>query len=333
MTEYYKPLLQTITPRPKGALGLGWCWFDHVAVLRRGAAPEIIAASDVPAQVLSKLTTKRAPIAGLALDVPRIMSILNVTPDSFSDGGDFQDPSAAVAQAQAMIAAGADMLDIGGESTRPGAKTVGNAEEISRTAPVIAAIRAGSSIPISIDTRKGEVAQAALDAGASLVNDVAAMTFDPAIAQVTAKAKAPICLMHASGDPETMQNNPTYDNVLLDVYDFLAARIAVAEAAGISRDQIVVDPGIGFGKTLDHNLLLLRGLPLFHGLGCPILLGASRKKFIGTIGQAPEAKDRMGGSVAVALNAVASGVQFLRVHDTYQTRQALSLQMAMVEQE
>ena len=333
MTEYYKPLLQTMGPRPNGAPGLGWCWFDLVAVLRRGAATEIIAASDVPPQVLSKLTTKRAPIAGLALDVPRIMGILNVTPDSFSDGGDFQDPSAAVAQAQEMIAAGADMLDIGGESTRPGAKTVGNVEEISRTAPVIAAIRVGSSIPISIDTRKGDVAQAALDAGASLVNDVAAMTFDPAIAQVTAKAKAPICLMHASGDPETMQNNPTYDNVLLDVYDFLAARIAVAEAAGISRDQIVVDPGIGFGKTLDHNLLLLRGLPLFHGLGCPILLGASRKKFIGTIGQAPEAKDRMAGSVAVALHAVASGVQFLRVHDTYQTRQALSLQMAMVEQE
>jgi dihydropteroate synthase len=202
--------------------------------------------------------------------------------------------------------------------------TVDNAAEIARTAPVIAAIRAKSAVPISIDTRKADVAAAGLHAGATLVNDVAAMSYDPAMAGITAAAKAPICLMHASGDPATMQNDPTYDDVLLDVYDYLAARIALAEAA-------VIDPGIGFGKTLEHNLELLRGLSLFHGLGCPILLGASRKRFIGTIGNAPEAKDRMAGSVAVALHGVAAGVQILRVHDTYQTRQAVSLQMAMVE--
>ena len=331
MTDYFKPLLQITGPRPEGAVALGWCWFDRVAVLRRDRAPEVIAARDVPAEVLRVLTAPRAPVAGLTFDVPRIMGILNVTPDSFSDGGDFQDASAAVTHAQAMIAAGADILDIGGESTRPGAVTVDNAAEIARTAPVIAAIRAKSAVPISIDTRKADVAAAALQAGATLVNDVAAMSYDPAMAGITAAAKAPICLMHASGDPATMQNNPTYDNVLLDVYDYLAARIALSEAAGIARGLIVVDPGIGFGKTLEHNLELLRGLSLFHGLGCPILLGASRKRFIGTIGNAPEAKDRMAGSVAVALHGVAAGVQILRVHDTYQTRQAVSLQMAMVE--
>lgn len=332
MTEYYKPLLQITGPRPKDAFVLGWCWFDRVAVLRRGASPEIVNAADIPAAQLGRLTAKRAPFAGLAMDAPRIMGILNVTPDSFSDGGDFHDAGAAVRHAKAMIAAGADMIDIGGESTRPGAVTVGNADEIARTSPVIAAIRAQSDVPISIDTRKADVAEAALAAGATCVNDVAAMTYDPAMAAVTARAAAPICLMHTSGDPATMQNNPTYDDVLLDVYDFLAARIAAAEAAGIARDLIAVDPGIGFGKTLEHNLTLLRGLSLFHGLGCPILLGASRKRFIGTIGNASEAKDRMAGSVAVALHGIAAGVQILRVHDTFETRQALSLQMAMAEQ-
>lgn len=332
MTDYFKPLLQITGPRPEGAVAIGWCWFDKVAVLRRHKAAEVIPATEVPAAVIRQLTAARAPVAGLTLDAPRIMGILNVTPDSFSDGGDFADMPAAVTHAQAMIAAGADILDIGGESTRPGAVTVDHAAEITRTAPVIAAIRASSDVPISIDTRKADVAAAGLQAGATLVNDVAAMSYDPAMAGMVAAAKAPICLMHASGDPATMQNNPTYDDVLLDVYDFLAARIALAEAAGIARDLIVVDPGIGFGKTLEHNLELLRGLSLFHGLGCPILLGASRKRFIGTLGNAPEAKDRMAGSVAVALHGIAAGVQILRVHDTYQTRQALSLQMAMAEQ-
>lgn len=333
MTAYYRPLLRMDGPRPDGALRVGWCWFDRVAVLRRGVAAEVIAAGEVPGDVIARITAPRAPVAGLSMDQPRIMGILNVTSDSFSDGGLFDDPAAALSHARAMIDAGADILDIGGESTRPGAVTVGNADEIARTAPVIAAIRAGSGVPISIDTRKADVAAAALAAGATLVNDVAAMSFDPAIAQVTRASGAPICLMHAQGDPATMQANPRYDDVLLDVYDFLAARIAVAEAAGITRDLIVVDTGIGFGKTMEHNLALLRGMSLFHGLGCPILLGASRKKFIGTLGNAPEARDRMAGSLAVALQGIASGVQFVRVHDTFETRQAMSLHMAMAEQQ
>ena len=332
MTDYFRPLLRMDTPRPHDALRVGWCWFDKVAVHSRGQEPRLIAASEVPASALKMITRARAPVASMKMERPRIMGILNVTPDSFSDGGDFQAPDHARAHALKMIAAGADILDIGGESTRPGAETVDNAREIARTSPVIAAIRAVTDVPISIDTRKADVAAGAVAAGAGLINDVAAMTFDPDMINVVARTQKPICLMHALGDPATMQNNPEYDDVLLDVYDFLAARIAVAEAAGIARDKIVVDPGIGFGKTLEHNLLLLRGLSLFHGLGCAILLGASRKKFIGTLGNAPDAKDRMAGSVAVALHGVATGVHFLRVHDTYETRQAVNLQMAMAEQ-
>ena len=326
---YYQPLLSSTGPRSSDAFALGWCWFDRVAVHQRGAAARIVPATQVPDDVMARLTTPRPMVAGLPMDAPKIMGILNVTPDSFSDGGQFAAPDRAVAHALDMVAAGADILDVGGESTRPGAVTVDNGNEIARTAPVIAAIRAASDVPISIDTRKADVAKAALDAGATLVNDVAAMTYDPEIAHVVARSGAPVCLMHAQGDPATMQADPVYDDVLLDVYDFLKARIAVALDQGIAPDQIVVDPGIGFGKRLDHNLALLRGLSVFHGLGYPVLLGASRKRFIGTIANAPDAQDRMAGSVAIALHGVSAGVQFLRVHDTKETKQAIQLQMAM----
>ncbi|WP_439154862.1 dihydropteroate synthase [Yoonia sp.] len=329
--SYYRPLVQCSPDRPADAVTLagGWCWFSQVAVHTRDAKPRIATASDLPRAIFENLARPRPEIAGMGMDAPRIMGILNVTPDSFSDGGLFDDPAAALAHAQAMQAAGTDIIDIGGESTRPGAADVSVSEEINRTAPVIAAIRAQSDVAISIDTRKAPVAQAAIAAGAGLVNDVAALGYDPTLAVVTAQAGLPVCLMHAQGDPATMQQNPKYDDVLLDVYDFLAARIAAAEAAGIAREQIVVDPGIGFGKTLAHNLTLLRGLSLFHSLGCPILLGASRKRFIGTIGGAEAAAGRMPGSVAVALHGVRQGVQILRVHDTFETRQAIELEMAI----
>jgi dihydropteroate synthase len=317
--------------RPSGAVPLagGWCWFTHAEAIERGCARRLVAATDIPADQLERLTAPRADVADLTMNTPRIMGILNVTPDSFSDGGLFNAPDAALDQAMVMVRDGADILDIGGESTRPGAATVDVDAEIERTAPVIAAICAGTDVPMSIDTRKAPVAQAALSAGASLVNDVAAFTFDADMAQVIAQAGAPCCLMHAQGDPGTMQDAPTYDDVVLDVYDFLAARVAVAEAAGIRRDQIIVDPGIGFGKTLDHNLELLKNLSIFHGLGCAVLLGASRKRFIGTLGNAPDAGDRTPGSVAIALHGVGQGMQMLRVHDTLATRQALSLHMAV----
>jgi dihydropteroate synthase len=316
--------------RPKAALPLagGWCWFDRVEVLSRAATGRIIAASEVPEPVLHRLTAPRTDFAGLSMDRPRLMGILNVTPDSFSDGGRFLAAEAAVAQARAM-AEGAEIIDIGGESTRPGAVEVPVAEEIARTAPVIRALRAGGlTCPISIDTRKAPVAQAALEAGASIVNDVSAFDFDPTLGLLAASTDVPVILMHAQGVPATMQDDPRYGDVLLDVYDGLAARLARAEALGIDRARIMLDPGIGFGKTQVHNLTLLRGLSLFHGLGCPILLGTSRKRFIGAIGRA-EPQDRAPGSIATALQGVAQGVQVIRVHDVAETRQALRLWQAM----
>ncbi len=331
MTEYFRPVARFgEVPTPDSLpLAGGLCWFDTVVVHTRGGGTRTIAASDLPAKLHDALVAPRPPIAGVDMTAPRLMGILNVTPDSFSDGGQFNAPDEALRHAMVMHKEGASIIDIGGESTRPGAAEVEIDDEINRTAPVIAAIRAQSKVPISIDTRKAAVATQALAAGASLVNDVAALTFDPDLASVTARAGVPVCLMHAKGSPQTMQNDPTYDDVLLDVYDFLAARIDAAVAAGITRDRIIIDPGIGFGKTLDHNLILLRGIALFHALGCPVLLGASRKRFIGTIGGGETAADRVSGSVAVALFAARRGVQILRVHDIFATKQALDLEWAI----
>lgn len=331
---YYRPIVQTDAARPDGALTLagGWGWFDSVEVLSRDAPPEIIAAAHLPEDMAEVLSRPRAPVAGLGMEAPRLMGILNVTPDSFSDGGQYTDEEAALERALALAEAGAEILDIGGESTRPGAEEVDEDEEIARTAPVIAALRdAGFDLPISIDTRKAMVGDAAVEAGADMINDVSAMEFDPAMAELAAITGLPICLMHAQGTPETMQDDPRYGDVLLDVYDYLAARIEIAEAQGIPRDRIVVDPGIGFGKTLKHNLALIRGLSLFHGLGCPILLGASRKRFIGTIGGAEAAADRAPGTLAVTLAGVAQGVQIHRVHDVAELAQGLRLWRAISE--
>lgn len=329
--QYYRPLLQHGIEPPKGAMPLagGPLWFTHVEVLARSSAPQVIDALDVPQATLARLSAPRSPCAGLDMGRVNLMGILNVTPDSFSDGGKFERPEVAIQHALGMVALGADILDIGGESTRPGAAYVPVEVEIERTAPIITAIRQTSDVPISIDTRKADVAEAALKAGATLINDVYAFTHDPDLARVTADARAPVCLMHAQGDPEVMQDNPDYADVLLDVYDFLSERIEVAVAAGISRDQIMIDPGIGFGKTVDHNLQIMNRISLFHSLGCPILLGASRKRFIGTVADEPEATQRLGGSIAVALAGAAQGVQIIRVHDIKQTKQALALWQAM----
>lgn len=327
--EYYRPITLRAADRPDNALPLagGWLWFSHVEVLRRDGPAQVLPLADVPAEVRDRLSAPRPAFAGVPMDRPTVMGILNVTPDSFSDGGRFTNPEAALAQARAM-AAGAEVLDIGGESTRPGAAEVSVEEEIARTAPVIAAMR-GLGAVISVDTRKAAVAQAALAAGAGIVNDVAAMGFDADMAGVVAGAKAPVILMHSIKTPATMQDNPVYDDVVLDVFDFLAERIARAEAAGIARSRIMVDPGIGFGKTVVHNLAVLDRLSLYHDLGVPILLGVSRKRFIGTIGGEAVADRRMPGSVAVALAGVAQGAQMVRVHDVAETRQALSLWMAV----
>ncbi|WP_136683872.1 dihydropteroate synthase [Falsirhodobacter xinxiangensis] len=327
---YYRPIAMTDPARPDTSRRLagGWCWFDRAEAIGRDGSSRIVHVDEIPPRVLDRLTAPRADVARLAMDMPRLMAVVNVTPDSFSDGGRFRGLEDAVAGCEAAVSDGADMLDIGGESTRPGAETVDETEEVARVAPLIHALRAGSRVPISVDTRKARVADAAVQAGADLVNDVSAMLYDPAMAAVAAGSGRAICLMHSQGGPRDMQINPSYENVLLDVYDHLEDRIAAAEAAGIDRARIVVDPGIGFGKTLAHNLALIRGLSLFHGLGCAVLLGVSRKRFIGTVGRAEDAAARMPGSIAVALAGVAQGVQILRVHDVAETRQALSLWQA-----
>ena len=322
MSTYWRPI-----PEEGGALPLagGWLRFSRLERLERGGVPpRILPADTAPPEVLSALTAPRAPVMGVGLDRPSVMGIVNATPDSFSDGGTYD----GIAHGRALIAQGADVLDIGGESTRPGAADVTEAEEIARVVPVIAALR---DKPISVDTRKAQVARAALDAGAGLVNDVSGFDFDPALAQLVASTGVPVCLMHAQGVPATMQDQPSYDDVLLDVYDALAARIARAEAAGIPRARILVDPGIGFGKTLDHNLAILNRISLFHGLGCAILLGVSRKRFIGEVAAEPTPRERMPGTLGVTLASVGQGVQMHRVHDVAATVQGLALWRAVTE--
>ncbi len=328
---YYRPLVRHGEARPEGALPLagGALWFSEVEALERGRPPQVVPVGLLPEDSRRRLTARRATIAGLDMTNPQIMGILNVTPDSFSDGGQHADDEAACQVGLSLLEQGASILDIGGESTRPGATCVEEVEEIARTAPVIAALREQTSAPISIDTRKASVALEALEAGADLINDVSGFTFDTALAPLAAQAGVPVCIMHSQGNPDEMQDDPQYENVLLDVYDFLSDQIDRLEAIGVLRDQIVIDPGIGFGKTQAHNLTLLKYISLFHGLGCPILLGASRKRFIGEIGGAAQASARMPGSVAVGLAALGQGVQILRVHDVAATAQAVRLWQAL----
>ena len=265
------------------------------------------------------------------LDQPQVMGILNVTPDSFSDGGRFEDPASAVEAGVRMASEGAAILDVGGESTRPGAQQVWAQDEIERMRPVVERL-ASSGAAVSIDTRKSEVMTAALQAGARLVNDVSALTFDPRSAEIVAAAEAPIILMHHLGSPETMQQDPRYDDVLVGVYVWLEERIAAAEAAGIPRSRILIDPGFGFGKTVAHNLELMNGLALLHSLGCPIVLGASRKRTIGALSGEVPADERLPGSIAFALKAVEQGAQIVRVHDVRETVQALRVWRGLRDQ-
>ena len=258
------------------------------------------------------------------LDQPQVMGIINATPDSFSDGGSYADASAAAEAGAQMAAEGAATIDVGGESTRPGAATVWEGDEIERVLPVIQQL-AASGNAVSIDTRKSGVMGAALGAGAKLVNDVSALTWDEQSASVIAKAGVPVVLMHHQGDPQTMQKDPRYDDVLVEVYLWLESRIEAAEMAGIARNKLLVDPGIGFGKTVAHNLELINGLALLHGLGCPIVFGASRKRMIGALSNEAPADARLPGSIALALKAVEQGAQIVRVHDVPETVQAVKV--------
>lgn len=260
-----------------------------------------------------------------------VMGVINATPDSFSDGGQFLSVDAALEQARRLIAQRADILDIGGESTRPGSDPVESGEELARVLPLIEAIRRESSIAISIDTRKPEVARAAVTAGANCWNDVSALTFTPDSMATAVALDVPVVLMHAQGDPKTMQQDPQYRDVTGEVLNFLVGRIGQAIQAGMKLSNIIVDPGIGFGKTLAHNLTLLQDMPRFVALGRPVLVGASRKRFIAALDQGAAVDDRLGGSIAAALYAAQHGAQILRVHDVAETRQALTVQKALLD--
>ena len=259
----------------------------------------------------------------------QIMGVINTTPDSFSDGGKFDTLEKAFAQAQLMIAAGADILDIGGESTRPGSAAVDEQEELARTLPLISAIREISDIPISIDTNKSSVMRAAIAAGANIINSIWALRLDDSL-QVAAELDVPVCLMHMQGTPDTMQQDPRYQDVVAEVLEFLQARIDAALAAGIAAHNIIVDPGFGFGKTLEHNLLLLKSLSEFRKLGAQILVGMSRKGMIGAVLDKP-ADQRLYGSLSVAVIAAMQGADILRVHDVAETADALAMVRAIGE--
>ncbi len=280
----------------------------------------VAAARDLEVQ----LSRPRPPFAGLSLERPRIMGVINVTPDSFSDGGDRFDTGRAVEAGLAMLEAGGDILDVGGESTRPGAAPVTPEEERRRVVPVVRALAEQGAI-VSIDSRHAATMAAALEAGAAIVNDVTALTGDPESLGVVAQSDAALVLMHMRGTPQTMQAAASYVDVATEIYDYLQGRLEACLKAGIGRDRIALDPGIGFGKTVAHNLEILDRLALYHGLGCALLLGVSRKSFIGRLSAGEAPKARLPGSLAAALAGLARGVQILRVHDVAETAQALRI--------
>ncbi|MGN6818358.1 MAG: dihydropteroate synthase [Sphingomonas sp.] len=319
----------------------GMQWFAAYEVIEGGArrtvpiaefARTLCANDERAAELHTIITAPRAPLTlgerTLRFDQPLVAGILNVTPDSFSDKGPSDDP---VAAGVAMASAGAALIDVGGESTRPGAELVWEEDEKKRVEPVIRGLaRAGTLV--SVDTRKAMVMEAGLAAGAAIVNDVAALLWDDRALEVVAKAGCPVVLMHSPDPAKGPHGGSGYGDVLTEVYDWLDARIAAAVAGGVDRARIIVDPGIGFGKSLQDNLSLLNGLAMFHGLGCPVLLGASRKRMIGALSNEAPADQRLGGSIALALKGAEAGVQLLRVHDVPETVQALKVWRGMRDQ-
>ena len=337
MTLHLRPIHFTDAPfaYPDGhvaRLAGGLQWFAAYEVIEP-AARRIVAVADIAqlgaraATLHARITAPRAPwVLGertLRFDQPQVAAILNVTPDSFSDGGaHVDDPAGAASAGMAMAAAGAALIDVGGESTRPGAALVWEEDEARRVAPVVERLaRAGALV--SVDTRKAAVMEAALSAGAAIVNDVSALLWDERALAIVARSGAPVILMHSPDPKAGGHGRPGYRDVVTEVFDWLEARVDAVVAAGVDRTRIMVDPGIGFGKSLADNLALLNGLALLHGLGCPLMLGASRKRLIGALDHEAPVAARLGGSVALALAGAQAGVQVLRVHDVPETVQAL----------
>jgi len=314
--------------------GLGWfAAYELIAVQDgRRVLQRTIPIADLPGDerlqaLAARISAPRAPLTLgeriVRLDQPQVMAILNVTPDSFSDGGKHVgDPASAAQVGVDMTVAGAAIVDVGGESTRPGAANVWEGDEIARVVPVVERL-ARSGAAVSIDTRKAAVMEAGLGAGAQLINDVSALLYDDRALDVAAKAGCPVVLMHSPDPGKTGHDGGNYGDVLVEVYDWLERRVDAVVAKGIDRSRVLIDPGIGFGKSLADNLALLNGLALFHGIGCGIVLGASRKRMIGALSNEAPAEARLGGSLAVALKGAELGAQLLRVHDVFETAQAL----------
>lgn len=317
---------------PPARLAGGMLWYAAYDVRegsRRWTVPVgAIASLGARAEALhARFTGARAPwmtpARTLRFDQPHVAGILNVTPDSFSDGGPLaDDPAGAAAAGVDMATAGAGLVDVGGESTRPGAASVWEGDEIARTIPVVERLAAAGTL-VSIDTRKAAVMEAALAAGAAIVNDVSALLWDDAALDVVRRAGCPVILMHSPDPRAGGHGRVAYDDVLVEVFEWLEARIDAVTAAGVARDRIAVDPGIGFGKSLADNLALINGLASFHGLGCPVMLGASRKRLIGALSNEAPVDQRLGGSLALACKGLEAGVQLFRVHDVPETVQAL----------
>lgn len=327
-------------------LASGDIYFAAVRIIsrtKRGVAEEIVSiveldnflkkkSKTVAKKIKTLLNNIESPRVALILNngsvirwqKPVIQGVLNVTPDSFSDGGQYSDIELALSHVHEMISAGADIIDIGGETTKPGAQSVSIKSEQSRVLPVIKSL-ATLGFPLSIDSRNAEVMNDAILNGAHIINDVSALGHDLKSIEVVKKKDVPIVLMHAQGTPEIMQNNPLYDHILLDIYDYLEGRIKMCLDAGIDKNKIIVDPGIGFGKTVEHNLEILKGVAIFHGLGVPLLVGTSRKSFIGKITGEKVAKNRIFGSIAAMLLCLDQGVQIVRVHDVEEAMQAISV--------
>ena len=328
---------------PSGQHGLagGWARFTDMDVVQRHAdggysicrmgLDDLLQAADdrnLASAVMDRLLAPRDPFAGLSMTAPRLMGILNVTPDSFSDGGRHNAPARAIAAARAMQDAGAAIIDIGGESTRPGAAPVTRNQELARVLPVLAGLRDSGAV-LSIDTRHAEVMRRAVAGGAGIINDVGALRGDGAV-DAAAAAGVPVVMMHMQGTPETMQADPQYGFAPVEVLEFLEARIQAAEAAGIPRALMAIDPGYGFGKTVTHNLQLINWTAMLHMLGVPILIGASRKSSIAKISAGEDADQRLPGSLALAMAALRQGAQMLRVHDVGETMQAVKVEMEML---
>ena len=337
MTLHLRPIQFVDTPvgLPEGSvarLAGGMCWFAAYEAIGNGErrtvpVADIASLGERAVHLHEAITRPRPPLVlgerTLRLDQPVVAGILNVTPDSFSDGAKhLGDPAAAAAAGVDMAAAGAALIDVGGESTRPGAALVWEEDEIKRVVPVIERLATAGTL-VSVDTRKATVMEAALAAGAAIVNDVSALLWDDRALAVVVRAQCPVVLMHSPDPDKGGHGRVGYRDVLTEVFDWLQARIAAVVAAGVDPARIVVDPGIGFGKSLADNLALLNGLAIFHGLGCPVMLGASRKRLIGALSNEAPVGERLGGSVALAVRAIDAGVQMLRVHDVAETVQAV----------